>query len=469
MRGKNGDYINGLGFAHNFLSGIVARSSRLSAVFCAFMLLMLYAMLSGCDDPGQSKFNQDDKRAEFCDPDDGSLILPPGFCAKVVADNLGFVRHITVDRDGDIYAALRNLRYDLGGIVALRDTNGDGRMDIVKEFADEPGMEIEIYQEWLYFGADDAIYRYRLGDELVPGLPGETVVSGFPQQEEHSGKSFAFGPDGHIYVNIGAPSNACQNENREEGVSGRDPCPELERYAGIWQFPAASTDQLQRDGRRYASGIRNAYAIAWNHAADSLYIVQHGRDQLHELWPQYYSAMEGAELPAEELIRVQSDTVYAWPYCYYDPRKQQLMLAPEYGGDGRKTGRCADFPEPLLGFPAHYSPNDMLFYEARQFPQQYQNGAFIAFHGSYNRGGLEQVGYQVVFVPFHEGVPAGDWQVFADGFAADGESVKSPDEAEFRPTGLAVGPEGSLYVSDSVQGRIWRIRYIGEPAAPQGR
>lgn len=461
MDRKNGDYIKRLQFAHGLLTAVSGLPAPRWRLLLPGPLLAACLGLSACDDPQEAKFNQTDKQAEQCDPDNGSLILPDGFCAKVVADNLGSIRHITVDSDGDIYAAMRNLRYGLGGILGLRDTDGDGRMDVVKEFAEAPGLEIDIYKDWLYFGADEAIYRYKLGESLIPEAAPETVVNGFPEQDEHSGKSFAFDNRGHLYVNVGAPSNACQNEDRKQGVLGWDPCPELERHAGIWQFSATETGQQQSDGRHYASGIRNAYAIDWSDAADSLYIVQHGRDQLHELWPQYYSVVEGAEQPSEQMLRVQPDTAYSWPYCYHDYHKQQLVLAPEYGGDGEKVGRCADFPEPLLGFPAHYGPNDMLFYEAGQFPQAYHNGAFIAFHGSYNRGDLEQVGYQVVFVPFSGGSPAGDWRVFADGFAADGGSVQSPDEAEFRPTGLAVGPSGSLYVSDSVQGRIWRIRHIG--------
>lgn len=424
-----------------------------------FLLLAVLFITASCEQSADTRTNTTGKE---CDPDNGSLILPSGFCAKVVADNLGSIRHIAVADNGDIYAALRNLRYDLGGIIALQDSTGDGYMDVVREFGNTPGMSLEIHDNKLYFGADDVVYRYHLQDTLVPDKPAEVMVAGFPGQQEHSAKSIAFDSKSSLYVNVGAPSNACQYENRKAGVRGRDPCPELESHAGIWRFSAEHTEQRQEQGERYASGIRNAYAMAWSRQADNLYVVQHGRDQLHEFWPDIYSEKAGAELPAEELIQIRKSTEYSWPYCYYDSQQEKLVLAPEYGGDGKKVGRCSDYPPPLMSFPAHYSPNDMLFYEAQQFPERYWHGAFIAFHGSYNRGDLGQVGYQVVFVPFVDGQPAGDWTVFADGFAGDSGRVESPDDAEFRPTGLALGADGSLYVSDSVQGRIWRIRYRGE-------
>lgn len=446
-------------FMHKLCSPLTASGGR----FLAMVLAVAGLLLNACD-------SERDSRAGLppeCDPDDGSLILPEGFCAKVVADNLGFVRHIAVDVDGDIYAALRNLHFNLGGILALRDNDGDERMDEIAEFRqgpgeNTPGMAIDIRDGWLYFGADDAIYRYRLGPSLLPVAQAEVVVDGFPDQSEHTGKSFAFDDDGSIYVNVGAPSNACQEDNRTPGSPGMDPCPELERHAGIWRFDADRINQTHDDGERYAAGIRNAYALAWSRAADSLYTVQHGRDQLHEFWPDIYSEADGADLPSEKMIRIQPGETYSWPYCYHNPMRGELVLAPEYGGDGERTGRCRDYPEPLIGFPAHYGPNDMLFYEGEQFPEKYHDGAFIAFHGSYNRGDLGQVGYQIVFVPFADGRPSGDWSVFADGFAGIGGFVESPEDAEFRPTGVALGPDGSLYVVDSVQGRIWRIRYMGD-------
>lgn len=134
------------------------------------------------------------------------------------------------------------------------------------------------------------------------------------------------------------------------------------------------------------------------------------------------------------------------------------MLAPEYGGDGKKEARSKDFEDPILAFPGHFAPNDLLFYNGNQFPDKYRNGAFIAFHGSWNRAPLEQKGYQVAFVPFEGKEPSGDWEVFANGFKG-ADSIISSGQAKYRPCGLALGNDGSIYISDSVMGKLWRVFY----------
>jgi glucose/arabinose dehydrogenase len=111
-----------------------------------------------------------------------------------------------------------------------------------------------------------------------------------------------------------------------------------------------------------------------------------------------------------------------------------------------------------MAFPGHLAPNDLLFYTGNMFPERYRNGAFIAFHGSWNRSPLEQKGYFVAFVPFVNGLPSGEMETFADGFAGV-KVIKSPNDAVYRPMGLAQGPDGSIFVSDSEEGRIWRIIY----------
>jgi glucose/arabinose dehydrogenase len=397
---------------------------------------------------------------DLCTPGNGGISLPEGFCAQVVADNLGLVRHIVVRSNGDVYARL--VRPEKGGaILALRDTDGDGSLDTEERFFNQGGTGIGIWQDYLYYSTRRNIFRQRLNpDRLLPEGKVEAVVSGFPEQGNHAAKPFAISDKGDLFVNVGAPSNNCQERGRPEGSPGIDPCPQLNQHAGIWRFSAGKTGQEMDDGEHFASGIRNAVAIAWDPLAGHLFVVQHGRDQLHQLWPEIYSVEMGAELPAEEFFQVDRGDSFGWPYCYFDQTQGKKVLAPEYGGDGRKVGRCGKFQKPIAAFPGHWAPNGLLFYTADQFPRRFRGGAFIAFHGSWNRAPLPQQGYKVVFVPFINGRPSGPGEDFATGFAGE-KTVRSPGEARFRPTGLAQGPDGTLYLSDTEKGRIWRVRYLG--------
>ncbi|WP_236973728.1 PQQ-dependent sugar dehydrogenase [Membranihabitans maritimus] len=426
-----------------------------SLKFLYFLLLGLF--ISSCTqqspDAQQIKF-------QFA-VNNGGITLPDSFQAVVVADSVGAARHIAVNDNGDIYVALRSAQ-DGNGLVALRDTNGDGKADSTAYFGEYTGTGVRIHDNHLYFSSTTAVYRYPLKDEqLVPEGEPETIISGFPDQNTHAAKSFTFDNEGNIYVNVGAPSNSCQEEARTPGSLGIEPCPQLERQAGVWQFNATKTGQTQvDDGHRYATGIRNSVALRWSSTANALYSVQHGRDQLSTLWPDYFDNKQSALLPSEDFLLIKDGSNFGWPYTYYDWQKDQRILAPEYGGDGEKTPEAGKYQDPIMTFPGHWAPNDVLFYSGEQFPESYGSGAFIAFHGSWNRAPEPQAGYKVVFVPFSGELPSGDYKVFADNFAGK-ESFTSPSDAKHRPMGLAVGPDGSLYITDSAKGKIWRILYTG--------
>lgn len=392
---------------------------------------------------------------------DTNLVLPKGFKAYIFADNLGRARHITVNDNGDVYVALRELK-DGKGIVALRDNNGDNSADVIEYFFDQPGTGIHWKSPWLYFAPDTAVYRMKIiKEELVPNEEPEQIVAGLPLQRQHAAKTMALDNENNLYLNIGAPANACQEDMRTPNSPGMDPCPLLEHYGGIWRFDATKIGQYQVDALHYATGLRHCVAIDWDPDDGTLYAVQHGRDQLYSLWKKLYSKEDNAKLPSEEFIRIYEGADFGWPYCYYDHFQNKKVLAPEYGGDGQKVGRCTDAEDPLIGFPAHWAPNDLLFYNGEQFPNHFKNGAFIAFHGSWNRAPFPQAGYRVVFVPFKNGEPIKAWETFANGFSG-AEDLKSPYEADYRPMGLAQAPDGSLYISDSVKGRVWKIVYTGD-------
>ena len=421
-------------------------------------VLVVGILCAGC---GRSADPGSQLQRAACAADDGGLTLAEGFCATVVADTLGPTRHLAVAPNGDVYAALDETTQG-SGIVALRDTSGDYTADVVKYFGTAAGSGLRLHNGFLYFGPHTAVWRYRRqSGELVPSGDKEVVVSGFAEQPTHDAKSITFDGKGHLYVNVGAPSNACMEETRTKGSPGQDPCPQLKTRGGIWRFDADVLGQTHpEDGTRYATGIRNVNALRWHDAVDNLYAVQHGRDQLHSFFPDLYTQKESAQLPAEEVFNVDQGDNFGWPYCYYDWMREEKVLMPEYGGDGQTVGRCEQFEDPIQAFPGHWAPNDVLFYTDTQFPDPYRSGAFIAWHGSWNRAPLPQQGYKVTYSPFEGAQPAGEYEVFADGFAG-ADTLASAGAAEYRPTGLAVGPEGSLYVSDDAQGRIWRITYVG--------
>lgn len=403
--------------------------------------------------------------AAHCESSDG-LVLPRGFHATVVYEGGGPARHLAVRDNGDIYVTTQLPPFSAydekmnRGILALRDSDRDGKVDTVESFTQILGTGIRFYKDMLYVSDHVGVYRFRLKrNELVPSVQREVVVDGFPPQDQHADKTFAFSPRGRMYVNVGAPSNSCQEQDRTPGSKGQQPCPLLDHSAGIWEFDATRLGQKPSDGARYATGLRNSVAIEWNRAASALFVVVHGRDQLDTLWPQLFTAEDNAETVAEEMHRIVKGGNYGWPYAYFDARRGKRMLSPEYGGDGETLVPANEYIDPIAAFPAHWAPTDLLFYRGKAFPKAYRNGAFVAFQGSWNRSPLPQSGYNVTFVPFDKGGRPGRWQVFADNFTRGPLKDNHPANAPYRPVGLATDKAGALYVMDSRQGRIWRITY----------
>lgn len=396
--------------------------------------------------------------APACDPDNGGLKLPAGFCAQVVADGVVQARHMAVAPNGDLFVTLRRPQGGVG-IVALRDTNNDGKMDLQERFGTDGATGIALRNGYLYVATRTSVLRYKMTPgNLKPSGPAETVVSGLPGSAAHADKGIAFDGKGSLYVNIGAPSNACQEPDRQVRVPGQEPCRLLEKHGGIWRFSESKLGQTQADGERYATGMRQMIALAWH--ADNLFVAMHGRDQLNTMWPGMFTDQDNAELPSETLLRVERGSDFGWPYCYHDPKQNKLFVNPEYGGDGKKTDRCSQFTNPIVAFPAHWAPNDLMFYTGTQFPAKYRGGAFIAFHGSWNRAPLPQGGYNIVYVPFRGASPSGNYEVFADGFAGK-MPLRDPNDASYRPEGVAMAGDGSLYISEGQKGRIWRVFYRG--------
>jgi glucose/arabinose dehydrogenase len=395
-----------------------------------------------------------------CDPGNGGIKLPPGFCAVVAADNIGPARHIVVAPNGDVYVALLADDHHAGGVVALRDTKGNGRLDSREAFGTGSATGIALRNGYLYVAHVNSVERFKMTPgQLKPSGDAELVVSDLPGVDEHGDKGIAFDGKGSLYVNVGAPSNACQPRNRQKHVPGEDPCKLLDEHGGIWKFDENKLGQKQSDGVRYATGMRQMPAIAWHDGA--LYIVMNNRDQLDTLWPEHFTAKDNAERPAEPMYRATLGSNYGWPYCIYDYGLKKLFLAPEYGGDGKEVGRCTQFDLPVASYPAHWAPVDVTFYTGTEFPAHYRGGAFIAFHGSWNRAPLPQAGSNVTFQPFSGDRPSGKFEVFADGFAGQNPPPMDPDKAVARADGVAQAPDGSLYIGESQKGKIWHVFYTG--------
>ncbi len=389
-----------------------------------------------------------------------NLTLPAGFSATVFAEDLGAARHLTVSKTGTVFVKLAKEK-DGKGIYQLTDTNGDGVADQQTGFGDYPGTGILIKNGYLYASSNSGVFRYRLNEKdvvLDPNAP-EEIVTGLLVKDRDKAKSIAVDNADNLYVNVASWSDACREAGTGKGLM---PCPILDSAASIWQFKTNKLRQSYAEGVKYASGLKNVVGLDWNSVTNSLFVMQHGRGQFHDFYPQYYTPKQSAELPAETMYELKKGADAGWPYVYYDQFQKKKILAPEYGGDGKKTGGEKAL-DPVAAFPAHLGPNDLLFYTgnsgaANGFPAKYRNGAFIAFHGQSTE---LRKGYLVAFQPFKNGKPSGTWEIFADNFAGT-DLVKPTGPVQHRPCGLAQGPDGALYVADDLAGTIYRIAYKGK-------
>ena len=399
-----------------------------------------------------------------CDPDNGGITLPPGFCALVVANDVGVARHMAVAANGDLFVATqsrggRGAPQTGGGVVALHDADGDGRFETREQIGTGSTTGVGLRNGYLYLAHPRTIERFKMtAGQIKPAGAAETIVTDLPPEAQHNDKGLTFDGKGSLYINVGAPSNACQQPDRQPGVKGVDPCPVLEKHGGVWKFDENKLGQTQDMGTKFATGLRQFPAITWHDGA--LYIVMNNRDQLDVFWPEKFTAKDNAERPAEPMYRATGNENFGWPFCFFDLQGKKEVMNPEYGGDGKDVGRCASFTQPVAVFPAHSAPVDVMFYTGSQFPKKYQGGAFIAFHGSWNRSPMPQDGYNVTFQAFNGSKASGDAEIFAKGFAGK-DPLMNPNDAVSRADGVAQAPDGSLYIAESQKGKIWRVMYKG--------
>ncbi len=338
--------------------------------------------------------------------------LPPGFKIEMYADNVPGARSMALGAKGTLFVGTRDDR-----VYAVVDTNKDNKADRVYVIA--KGLEmpngVAFREGSLYVAEVSRVIRYD-GIEDRLGNPPEPVVVNdeFPTETHHGWKFIAFGPDGKLYVPVGAPCNIC-----EPG----DP------YAAILRM-----DQDGKNLEVYASGVRNTVGFDWRPGTDELWFTDNGRDWL------------GDDLPPDELNRAPEKGMhFGYPYVH-----GKNILDPEFG-----NGHTPDeFTPPEMELGPHVASLGMRFYSGKMFPEKYRGQIFIAEHGSWNRS--VPIGYRVTLVSVKDGRVAG-YETFAEGWLQD-------INAWGRPVDVQVMPDGALLVSDDRAGAVYRISYSGETA-----
>ena len=382
----------------------------------------------------------------FADEPDG-LTLPKGFHAQVVAEGLGSIRHMAL-RGNDIYVSTRHGASQPSlGIIALRLAPDHKPLQTGHFGSVDQGSGIRIHNGMLYAASGSGVYRFALDDMLVPKGAPELIVDGLPGGNH----PIAFDGKGSLFVSMDGGGNICVDPKAPK--VGLKPCPNLETKGGIWRFDDSKPGQKFADGEHYATGIRNSSSLDWRDG-DALYGAMHGRDTTAKTWPEYLTEADDDAI-GDEMHRVVKGTDFGWPYTYYDGKRKLRLVSPEYGGNGKTTAK-GDVP--VASFqPKRPAPTDLAVYQATAFPAHYRGGIFLAMHGGADGASPEgNNGYDVTFVPF-KGGKAGKPEVFAAGFAGPKPSDRTAKTAAYRPVGVAVGPDGDLYVADSVKGKIWRI------------
>ncbi len=362
-----------------------------------FSLLVLLAGFAASACAGKSPVNLE------------KIKLPPGFHISVYTDQTPDARSLALGEDGTVYVGTLD-----GKVYALRDLNRDGKADWVLTVASGLNSPngVAVLKGDLYIAEINRILKLKDIAANLGNLPKPQVVfDGYPEDRHHGWKYLRVGPDGKLYAGVGAPCNSCLSEK--------------EIYASI--------TRLDPDGKNFeifARGIRNTVGFDWHPQTGELFFTDNGRDLL------------GDDVPPEELNHApKSGMHFGYPFCHAG-----VIADPEFG----KLRACSEFTPQAWKFPAHVAPLGLRFYRGKQFPASYQGGLFVAQHGSWNRS-IPQ-GYRVDLVKFKEGKPIAD-ETFAEGW------LQANGEVLGRPVDILELADGSLLVSDDLQGAIYRIAY----------
>lgn len=346
----------------------------------------------------------------------GTVRMPPGFAIDIYADAVPAARSMALGQNGTVFVGTFGLltgQQNIGKVFAVRDTNKDGRADQVLTIAENLNQPngVAFHNGALYVAEMHRIVRYDDIENRLTSPPRPVVVKdGLMEKGNHQWRYIAFGPDGKLYIALGAPCNVCKAD---------------EPYATIARMnPDGSAFEI------YARGVRNSVGLAFHPQNGQLWFTDNGRDLL------------GDNLPADELNHVaEAGQHFGFPACH-----QGEVSDPEFG----KANTCGEFRPPAMKLGPHVAALGLRFYTGDMFPDEYKNELFIAQHGSWNR--KNPLGYRIGLVHIHEGRFASGHRIFAEGWLQGRQPWG-------RPADLLQLADGSMLVSDDLQGKIYRITY----------
>src|SRR5438128_1327554 len=333
--------------------------------------------------------------------------LPPGFTIAVYADNVPNARAMILGKSGTLFVGSRSK----GDVYAVVDTDGDQRADKVYTIASRLQLPFVVayWIGYLYVSAMDRILRFDDIERHLTKPPKPVVVTDrFPMQPDHGWKYIAFGPDGLLYVPVGAPCNICE--------------PDPNRYAMI--------SRMKPDGAGleiFARGVRNTVGFDWHPVTKEFWFTDNGRDRM------------GDNTPPDELNHAPKPGLhFGYPYCHAGD-----IADDQFGG----KRACSDFAPPAQKLGPHVAALGMRFYTGSMFPSHYRNQIFIAEHGSWNRS--TPIGYRITVVQLKNNQPE-SYEIFAEGWLQG-------SQAWGRPVDVLVMPDGALLISDDYAGKIYRV------------
>ena len=391
------------------------RGILLCAALCAAAAVLFQAAQNPQLPPPYATKSANNGPKVIPQPAGAKLSVPPGFHVEEWADDFTTPRAMMLGPGNEILLADSGRGPNNSGIVYVLE--GKERKKLIEKLNQPYGLAM--LNGYLYVGECDSVKRYKYDVKAMTAGPGEEVVSLAGQGSHHWTRSLLFDRAGkYLYVGVGSASNV---------ATGEDP-----RRAAINRY---SVDGWKHE--IFAAGTRNPIGMRWYPGTDTLWAAVQERDEL------------GDDLVPDFFTHIQPGGFYGWPYAYIGPHEdpRNAGLAPELVA---KTL----VPDVQLG--AHVAVLDFLFYTGKQFPAEYQGGAFLCFHGSWNRS--MRVGQSVAFIPFKNGKPAGPITEVVKGW------MIAPDKRDVwgRPVGLLQMPDGSLLISEDGNSKIWHLTYTGK-------